>query len=423
MTRPSKTILSLAAVALIATFVVPAAYAGDQRADGTSASAQAAMATAATFAQAKALSADTGKPILIKVGGEGCKSCQAFEVAAGKAGSDVCRSLAESVVLLTVNGGKGEGEDIARMYSVNQQYPTFVLVNAQGELMDRWSGYYKEGDFVANLSSAVANPITVAERRARFVESPNELDARKFGELAEYAGQYAEAATFYQRALSLNPRSEVNYDLLALNAMGRGLETGLYTVSEVCTQADRALNAASQPGQSLKVAYTMGKVARKAHDFGYYVPYLQAAVERTAGVEDEMVQAKRTKLLPDYALHVQKDAEKAVKLQKNEYASYDKNWMENANLLNNFAWWCFENEVNLVEADQLARKGVELAEAGIQRANILDTVAEICNLKGDCHEAVHYIEMAVAEAPENQYFQKQLQRFQEELAMMEAGGR
>ena len=64
----------------------------------------------------------------------------------------------------------------------------------------------------------------------------------------------------------------------------------------------------------------------------------------------------------------------------------------------------------------MARRGVELAEAGKMKANILDTLAEICNLSGNCGDAVEYMRLAVAEAPENEYFQKQLERFETLLA-------
>jgi hypothetical protein len=150
----------------------------------------------------------------------------------------------------------------------------------------------------------------------------------------------------------------------------------------------------------------------------YFTPYLKQAIEKTKGIEEEGVKEARANLMPEYALLVKKNEKKAVTLKKALFAEYaePKDWLENANLLNNFAWWCFEMEINLDEAEQFARKGIELAEAGRQKGNILDTLAEICNLKGDCGEAVDYIRLAVAEDPEYDYFQKQLVRFEKLLA-------
>jgi tetratricopeptide (TPR) repeat protein len=88
-------------------------------------------------------------------------------------------------------------------------------------------------------------------------------------------------------------------------------------------------------------------------------------------------------------------------------------WMEDANELNNFAWWCFENEVNLEEALELAIKGAELAENDSARANVLDTAAEICNALGNCEEAIVKIKKAIELDPDNDYFKDQLARFEE----------
>ena len=64
----------------------------------------------------------------------------------------------------------------------------------------------------------------------------------------------------------------------------------------------------------------------------------------------------------------------------------------------------------------LARKGAELAEEDAAKAMILDTVAEIVNLRGDRDEAIALMKQAVELDPDNEYFQKQVSRFEGELA-------
>ena len=44
---------------------------------------------------------------------------------------------------------------------------------------------------------------------------------------------------------------------------------------------------------------------------------------------------------------------------------------------------------------------------------ILDTAAEICNARGNCDDAVELIQQAIADAPESEFYQKQLKRFVE----------
>lgn len=91
-------------------------------------------------------------------------------------------------------------------------------------------------------------------------------------------------------------------------------------------------------------------------------------------------------------------------------------WLEDAGKLNGFCWWCFENLVNLEEAEKLSRKSVELAEPGRQKAMNLDTLAEICNALDNCHEALDLIKMAMVEDPESKHYPKQLERFEKILA-------
>ena len=118
-------------------------------------------------------------------------------------------------------------------------------------------------------------------------------------------------------------------------------------------------------------------------------------------------------VLIDYKLFVEKDIDGAIALRK---ARLPEGWEQNTDALNSFAWWCFENQVNLEEGERLARNAVELAEDGADKAMILDTLAEICNLRGSCKDAVLYIEMAIKSDPDRQYYKKQLTRFQKELA-------
>jgi hypothetical protein len=61
----------------------------------------------------------------------------------------------------------------------------------------------------------------------------------------------------------------------------------------------------------------------------------------------------------------------------------------------------------------MARRGVEVAAAGSEKANLLDTAAEICNARGHCDDAVDLIRQAVEEDPDREYFKKQLKRFEE----------
>ena len=91
-------------------------------------------------------------------------------------------------------------------------------------------------------------------------------------------------------------------------------------------------------------------------------------------------------------------------------------WDDDPERINEFAWWCFENGINLEPALSLARRGAAAATEPGLRAATLDTVAEICFALGRREEAVAAIRRAIAEEPETDYFKQQLQRFQGEQA-------
>ncbi len=372
-----------------------------------------------SFKSARKLAAKQELPILLKMGKEFCTSCSKFDQAVDE--DDEFRDVIEkNVVLCVIDVRKGEGAELARRYHASDYpIPTFILTNSHGEEMDRWLGYWDSDNFVKHLTAAVENPITVDKRMARFQESPTEADARKLAELRDYQGLFAEAVAYFRRAQALNPDSETDYDLYVLSAMTQGEYDNIFTADEVKAQADRVVSTETCGATGyMKAAMSMAKVAKHTKDNSYYTPYLALAIEKTEGKEDDPKLLKgRVNLLPDYALYVEKDEDKAIALKKEFFAKAagEEDWMTVANMLNNFAWWCFENEFNLDEAEELARQGIEFAKPGNQKANIFDTVAEICNLKGDCGDAVTLIRMAVAEDPENEYFQKQLGRFEELL--------
>ena len=321
-------------------------------------------------------------------------------------------ALAQNVVLLAMDAEK-EGKELAQQFSV-RGYPTFMTLNSDGETLDRWLGYGGPEPFIEVMTASLADPTTIDEKFARYRKEPTEADAQKLADIRSYEGHHAEAVALYKRAMALNPKTDVNYDARIFESMVEGARDELYSVDELKAQADRVINADNgSPMDAVEVAMTMGRFAKKKGDMALYTPYLKAAVSATETTDDEMAIKYRRHLMPDFALHVEKNVDQAVQYRK---ATLPEGWKEDANQLNGFAWWCFENEVNLDEGEKMARRGIELAQPGNERANIYDTLAEICNLKGDCADAVEIMRLAVADDPENEYFQKQLERFEKLLA-------
>lgn len=318
------------------------------------------------------------------------------------------QKILESVVLHKVDAEKGEGLELAKTHGVHS-YPTFLMVNAEIQPIDRWLGYTKPL-LGKKMERALADVSTIDEKRARFESSPSPDLAVRLADYDAANEQYADAVALYRKAEELDPKVSRAPEIF--DATFSGYRRQAFEKSAVLSTAEAALQGAD-PGRILNVSERMIFLAKETHDAELNLEYLKTAIERTKDSTDENIVRRREGLMPDYVLHVEKNPTKAVELRR---AAMPPGWMEDAGQINNYAWWAFENGVDQKEALALARKGVELAPAGKEKAMILDTAAELCNALDNCHEAIDLTKQAIAEDPENEYYQKQLERFQEILA-------
>jgi tetratricopeptide (TPR) repeat protein len=375
----------------------------------------ASASVAKSFDQARADAARAGLPVLVKFGSLSCGSCKEFDEAVENDPS-MRKAIEGKVVLCILNGTEGEAGVLSRTYSVSQR-PSFVLTDAHGDTMDRWNWYADVASFREALEEALAEPMTVTARFARFRENPTEHDASKIAQIRHHESLFGEAVTWYRRAQALNPESATHYDAKVFDCYAYGTMYQLFEPSALAAQADVVFaSKRSDEKDLMNVVYAMAKVFERTGDAATYAPYLRAGFERTAGSTNEKVLKMRRQAAADHALLVQHDEKRAVSLCKE---TQKEGWQEDANALNNFAWWCFKRGINLDEAAKCARKGIERAEPGTQKANIYDTLAEICNVNGDCEDAVELVKLAVKEDPANEYFRKQLDRFEKILLAQE----
>jgi tetratricopeptide (TPR) repeat protein len=316
-----------------------------------------------------------------------------------------------NVILMMVDAEKGEGPELAKRFGI-VGYPTFVVVNGAGAESDRWIGYDSAAEWVGLVDEARNDPRSIADKKVAFAEQPTLALARSLARQTRASGEFVEAVRYLEAAsrLDTDPQAKARYELAKFQAMSRGIKSGAYTGAEVKAQADRVIDQPDIDGKTLlEVAYDMGRVARQTEDMTLYTPYLKVAFTASDGTSDEDAQKYRDYLKADYLLFVEQDPDAAVAAKK---ARLGEGWKQDPKQLNSFAWWCFENRVNLEEAQELALEGVRLATDDAQRANILDTAAEICNARGDCTKAVELIREAVELNPASDYLREQLVRFE-----------
>jgi tetratricopeptide (TPR) repeat protein len=331
--------------------------------------------------------------------------------------ADIQKTL-ETVLLFPVDAEKGEGIDLSKQFNV-KGYPTFVLATNDGQTIDRWMGYAKDY-FIETMASATADLATIETKQARFQSSPSAATAEALGRYHSATENYKDAVGFYKQAQALSERvdsdktdSKSDYSFDIFDNMAEGANDDLFAYEEIGQAADVAITTAKDsPNKVVNVASRMAQMAAKHKQPDDVAKYLQAGLDATAGKDDANLKRSHASLMVDFSLMVKNDTATAVEYKK---ATMPEGWATDPDQLNNFAWWCFENNANLDEAERLSRKSVELAKPGANRANNLDTLAEIMHARGNTREAIEVSKKAARENPDSKYFPKQVERFEKLL--------
>ena len=321
--------------------------------------------------------------------------------------SQAIKDSLKDVVFWNNNCEVGEGIEVAKKYNV-RGYPTFIMVNAEGEVSSAWIGYPGPEKWAALVVAGNQDHRTVAEKKVAYEGEATKELACSLANSAAANYDFAEAVNYFRTARELNPAGSREYTSEILTNMYYGSRGGAFTLEEITKEADFVMSSKqSTPEDKIDVAMMVRGMAAQMGQLESAIPYISEALKASEGQEE--LAESRIGLEIDYALLVDKDKDKALKLKRK---SMDEGWQDDPGALNNFAWWCFENGVNLEEAKTLALRGVELAPEVGQKANILDTAAEICNAMDDCQEAVELMRQAVEYSPDRDYFQTQLAKFE-----------
>ena len=192
-------------------------------------------------------------------------------------------AIHEAAIFLSVDAEKGEGEALAEKFGV-KGVPTYIVMNAAGETVDRWIGFGGPNGFLASLQGAVNDPSIVAEKHARYEESPNACDAEKLGDIYSAEGDLEKAMSMYRAAVELNsePNVELTGKIFYTLAYGYFKET--FELDEVQAGADDvlALDTSESTMALVQVAQMMGMIGNKAEQSDLSRPYLLAALSMTS---------------------------------------------------------------------------------------------------------------------------------------------
>jgi len=321
--------------------------------------------------------------------------------------NDEIKGALKNVVFWHNNCEVGEGVDIAKKYNV-RGYPTFLMVDGEGEVSSGWIGYPGPTKWAAYVTAGNEDRRTLAQKKVAFEKNATKELACSLANASSVEYNFVDAVKYFRSARELNPAGAKEYTSEILTNMYYGSRGGAFTLDQIKEEADFVVAAKESSAEDIvNVAMMLRGMASQMGNIEAAIPYITVAFKASKG--DEELAEQRLELEIDYAVLVDKDTKKALKLKKKSMA---EGWKDDANALNNFAWWCFENRVNLEEAKTLALRGVELAPEVGQKANILDTAAEICNAMEDCQEAVELMRQAVEYSPDRDYYQTQLAKFE-----------
>ncbi len=338
---------------------------------------------------------------------EGCEYC---ELAAREAETEeTVKAALKRVVHLPLDVAEGEGVALAEQYRAGETYPVFILTNAGGEVISRFTGYTGAGQFVHRLNESLKDLTTINERVATFEKAPEYREALYLAQYFNDSYEYLKAVDYYRHAQRLSGRNFA-YKIF-LSTVNAGW-TGQTTFAEVLPSVDRALKApAVSASDSIRIAQLTVKLARKLGTTDQLTGFLQAGLKAGNSSKIKRDRDALIDLKADSALYIALDTTGAVECKRK---SLDSDWQTNPDKFYAFSKWCLERKINLEEAERLTREVWRLAAPGKFMARVLSTLASIREARGDIQEAIYFMELAIEEDSKNSQLVKQLDRYWEQ---------
>ncbi|UCE65891.1 MAG: tetratricopeptide repeat protein [Candidatus Zixiibacteriota bacterium] len=316
------------------------------------------------------------------------------------------------MVHITFNVQEGEGPDLSEEYKVGHTYPVFILTDSEGEIIYRWTGYTGVRPFITSLNKALSDLTTVKDRIAQFEASPSFGVAVMLANYFSDTGEHLEAIDFFHRADALKPNPTIDYSYNIFSNTANAAWKGMIPFEDVLPIADTIVfGGRKNRNNAIKVARVMSRLARKLEKEGQVKKYLQAGIDLTANARDEKNKNTHNALKVEYMLQIEHDTVKAIAAQK---SSLGPDWLRNPEKFYTFAKWCLERRVNLPEAEYLARQAAKYAQEGDFKAQVYNTVAELCYVQGKLAEAVEFADLAIGQDPGNTNYQDNQDRYLEE---------
>jgi len=361
-----------------------------------------------TFDQAKALSLQTGKPILIEFTRSGCDYCD--KAARDKQSNQMIKQAFGSVVHFILNAREDEGLILSRKYYIGVYFPLFILTDNQGNVITRWNGYISASRFLNDLRTALSDLTTINARVDRNLQNSNLDDSKYLAQYYSDSHEYTSAIEMYKQAENLDTRGvlDFSYEIFSSTAnLAWNDSVGMNTVYDA---ADNILDSDRKKINNITgVAAIMTRVARKRSNYSNLDKYLKAAIDATTGSSNPRLKKKYDNFVLDRIICIENDTLKAINLKKNQLGV---GWEQNPEIYYSFSKWCLERAVNLAEAQMFAERAVKRSGPGKGKAMVLETLADILVALDDDDGAIAILEQAEFEDPNNDKYSRKIEELQ-----------
>jgi len=285
------------------------------------------------------------KPVMIDFITDWCRWCDTLD-ARTYSDQRVAEFVNASIVPIKIDAEKGEGIDIAKKYGVSA-YPTIVVIKANGDEIDRILGYVPAEPFLNTITDYVQGRNTIGTLRADLGKTPND-PALNYAMALKYQDRNdaVRAAEHFQKVLDNDPT----------NALGHN-EEAHYAVALA--------------------------TFRSTKDPSKLVSFIEQYPK------SDMVRQAFTSIWRSYIK--EKDGENARKF----FLQTMEKFRNDAGLMDNYAWNCAEQKINLDHAAEVAKSAVGLADTDSKRAGYLDTQAMVEFTRGDAKQAISLEQQAL----------------------------
>lgn len=278
--------------------------------------------------------------------------------------------LSATAILVHVNSDKPDGKLLRDKYHV-KGLPTVIVFDSKGEEAARLLGYPGRSRWTKTILGYLYGIDTLQDLQAREAEA------------ADRATELALANTYLDRG----------DDKAALAWVGKATSATPAPDAPTLASLELTRGVALLGVEPAKGVEALGGIASDASN-----PHSEEAYYELLGYHRSRAKSAAT-------------TEEKAKAQADMLALYHRVMPARQNdpsFLNDYAWHCAEQKVELDQALAAAQKAVELSKGD---PGILDTLAEVYYTMGRRQEAVATIDKAIAQKPDDSYFKDQRAKF------------